>query len=457
MNLLALQKAEALHRLAQLDAELEAWANLSVENQPFEKHQRQIKAFSGLIRHVRTQVQALLEDRTLDLAGTREASRALLGLFRIWEFLRHKLALRLEKRYSDYLKLADEFAWDCYQPIYAQGFKEPPLVFLNGGYSPFILTRDESIEAEVVPQELIHDRSLLAVMRSLPFPVIGVPWYQLDQLSELTVLGHEIGHSVEADLDLETPLKRILTDTITAPDRRGQWLSWRSEIFADLYGCLCGGPVFVAALARFLSLENPLSEVPGYPPLGIRFGWNLAVLSALGFKEEARSLDADWAPLFPVSPGASEFVEADAEPVAKAILAHAPGGILPLSDLRPLTPARYDQGVRAGRKLLLREMPPFTKSAVTFAVAAGLVHDPTLLGPEFSPPSPSDRDEFLTTVRTAWLGSIEAGTRARLPGADPDTLAARRTPVVAERETFWSVALLATRATRPLATPHSDS
>ena len=234
------------------------------------------------------------DDQNFDRAEVREGSKTILGLFRIWEFLRSKLAQRREPNFRTQLWLADEFAWLCYKPIYDRGFKEPPLVFLNGGYSPFTLTRKTEFQAESVPQELIQDQKLIEAMASLPFPVIGVPWYQAQNVAELPVIGHELGHSVEADLDLEGDLNEAIAKAVKDPDRRSCWLDWRSEVFADVYGSLACGPSFVSTLAEFLSAEDPDDTPDEYPPPAVRFEFNLAVLRSLDFPVEAEQLAQQW-------------------------------------------------------------------------------------------------------------------------------------------------------------------
>ena len=175
-------------------------------------------------------------------------------------------------------------------------------MFLNGGYSPFILTRHKQFQAEVVPQELIVDRTLQQAMASLPFPVIGVPWYQVTTYADLTVLGHEVGHSVEVDLHLTPSLDEAIRDAITDPMRRGQWLLWRAELFADLYGCLCGGPAFVSTLADFLSAEEQANTPAEYPAPSIRFAFNLAVLAGEG--HDVTALSETWEAIYPAEGGA---------------------------------------------------------------------------------------------------------------------------------------------------------
>jgi hypothetical protein len=274
-----------------------------------------------MLRQVRRHLGGSLND----LVDARESSKMVLGLFRIWEFLRVKLAQRREPRFSPFLWLADEFAWLCYQPVYDHGLKEPPLVYLNGGYSPFTLTRNERFQAESVPQELIRSRPLVEVMESLPFPVIGVPWYQIRNIADLPVIGHEVGHSVEIDLRLTEAISGAIRGAVVDPVRRLRWNEWASEIFADLYGAVGSGSAFVSALANFLSTEDRQEEAEGYPPASIRFRYNVEVLRATGCDSDCDKLSARWNDVFPMSAPFAEYVR-DAPAVAIALLNEFSGG-----------------------------------------------------------------------------------------------------------------------------------
>ncbi len=135
------------------DDELQYWIDRtrgSKQETDLLRHHSQVCAFADLLRRFSADLRENLADQRLEPAEVREKSKVVLGLFRIWEFLRAKLVQRHEIRFKAFLRLADEYAWICYQPIYEAGLKRPPLVFLNGGYSPFTLTRSEEFQAESV-------------------------------------------------------------------------------------------------------------------------------------------------------------------------------------------------------------------------------------------------------------------------------------------------------------------
>jgi hypothetical protein len=331
---LDIRKWEFERRLAALDAELRAWRTDTTRLPELRRHHKQVLAFTRMLANVRASVEPTEEQPITDLLDVRERSKVVLASFRIWEFLRAKLAQRREPLLRQFLWLADEFAWLCYRPIYEQGFKEPPLVYLNGGYSPFTLTRREPFQAESVPQELISSRPLLEIMESLPFPVIGVPWYHVRNLADLPVIAHEVGHSVEADLGLTTAIDDAIGNAVADEAHRVRWQQWGAEIFADLYGIVACGPAFVSALANFLSTENQGVEPDDYPAMALRFRFNVEVLRALRYDAACEKLLARWTPVFPVPAPLEGYVD-DMPAVARAMLDGIKAGTTKMRNLIP--------------------------------------------------------------------------------------------------------------------------
>jgi hypothetical protein len=305
-------------RLAALKDDVKYWRRLTETNNDFRRHSRQVAAFSKILE----QLWALVDPGKTpvgDGADARERSRVILGLFRIWQFLRGKLVQRTDPSFRQFLWLADEYAWLCYKPLYDYGLKEPPLVFLNGGYSPFTLTREEGFEGEYVPHELLQSQTLLDAMASLPFPVIGVPWYQLHDFAELPVIGHEVGHSVEADLKLDGLIRQAISGAVQEGPRQAKWSSWSSELFADVYGCMGCGPAFVSALASFLSVERMDAGRSEYPPPALRFHFNLDILRIIYGDAVVPALAAKWKNTYILDGEWIAFLD-DTRKIAEAIL-----------------------------------------------------------------------------------------------------------------------------------------
>jgi hypothetical protein len=331
------------------------------------RHHSQVCAFADLLRRLSAGLQQGLADPRLDVTEVREKSKVILGLFRIWEFLRAKLVQRREIHFKGFLRLADEYAWICYQPIYEAGLKRPPLVFLNGGYSPFTLTRNDEFQAESVPRELIRSRTLVDAMASLPFPVIGVPWYLADNLAELSVIGHEIGHSVEADLGLSRAICSAIEDAVANAERNPRWRKWGSEIFADLYGVVSCGSAFVSSLASFLSTENLADEPDKYPPAAVRFHFNVAVLRGVCCTAAADRLVDRWKTRYVVADALLPYAN-DVEDVAVALLDKIAVGGKTMRELRAV--AKVDEQATELARAALRQEKIWNTEPLPILVAA---------------------------------------------------------------------------------------
>jgi hypothetical protein len=310
---------ELKQKLANLDAEFKYWEGLSGKGAMFEKHNSQISAIVTVLKQLHLGAHKRVADATAPverLAVGRRAERMMLATQRIWEFFRNKFAQRKEERLLPYLAAADEFAWACYKPVQETASKhttdvrkEPPLVFFNGGLSPYSISRDRAFEGEYVPNELLSGPEFTKVLNSLPIPVIGVPWHQVSHLPDALVIGHEVGHTIEDDFKLTAQMKQHLEEALVSVDasHHKAWKSWLGEIFADLYGCLTTGPAFVGSLMDFLARdpqeigeEKPVGENFGkYPTTQLRMLINFAALSKIGFSEDGDKLKKDWLAFFP--------------------------------------------------------------------------------------------------------------------------------------------------------------
>jgi hypothetical protein len=406
---LATYQWEFARKLAALTGEVEAWTKETETAPNFNRHNSQVKAFAEMLKIIRCGIEPSVKQPLKDGSDASDRTRVLLGLFRIWEFLRSKLAQRRETRFQTFLRIADEYAWLCYRPIYDYGLKEPPLVFLNGGYSPFTLVRRSRFQAESVPQELIRGRALQDAMESLPFPVIGVPWYQYDSYADLTVIGHEVGHSVEADLGLTKAIKLVIAGTVKDNDRCKRWTAWSPEAFADLYGVMAGGSAFVSALAHFLAHEDASVETPGYPPVPIRVRFNIAVLEALGGPDQVSTdLRARWENVFQLLPDQLAYFE-DLMPLATGLLDGIKNGEKKLRDWLPFRAEHMRAQVLAADALAsnnVRKEEPFC----ALAMAYRLGYDKVLGGGDST--KFDGRFKQLVGLKDAMMGGMQLGLRS---------------------------------------------
>jgi hypothetical protein len=248
------------------------------------------------------------------------------------------LIQREEDSFLPYLRAADEFVWNCYQPILkivypdivSSPAKQPPLVFFNGGISPFSLSRGKPFQPEQIAGDILNINPDEYVTK-LPIPVVGVPWDQVSHLPAVLVLGHEVGHIVEADFRLEAGVKQMLKNALEqrqADETRTEaWNEWLGEIFADLYGCLAAGPAFAGALIDFIAkgkqaICSEAKIAPGwgrYPTDFLRVRIILKALELMGFDQtpaavEYRELWANY------SSGMHQAYTDDAPVIVEALL-----------------------------------------------------------------------------------------------------------------------------------------
>ena len=314
------KKREICRKLTALEKEFDSWFERSKAGQPFEKHHTQIRAIRAHLSEWHRTVRSLIRE---DLTSTAEeflnsvfnAERLIQSEHRVWEFFRSKFIQRHEPSFQQYLRVADEFAWSCYWPIQQTVYpdarnalrREPPLVFFNGGTSPFSLSRGKGFVPEVVQGESLDDSEIEAI-QNLPISIVGIPWNQISHLPDAVVIGHEVGHVVEDDFDLTEAIAMSLASALDSvgakgTDREAAWQSWIGETFADIYGCLATGPAFVGGLVDFLSREY--SEISterksgedwgDYPTTYLRGRLILETLRQVGFVKEANAYGRLWA------------------------------------------------------------------------------------------------------------------------------------------------------------------
>ncbi len=339
----ARKKIELKLKLASLEEEIKSWCDRSDEDKVFEKHNTQIRALQAHLKGWHVVIEKRLakynnQAPDLYLTNCANAEKIILSEHRIWDYFRSKLIQREEDSFLPYLRAADEFVWNCYQPILkivypdivSSPAKQPPLVFFNGGISPFSLSRGKPFQPEQVAGDVLNINPDEYVTK-LPIPVVGVPWDQVSHLPAVLVLGHEVGHIVEADFRLEAGVKQMLKNALEqrqADETRTEaWNEWLGEIFADLYGCLAAGPAFAGALIDFIAkgkqaICSEAKIAPGwgrYPTDFLRVRIILKALELMGFDQtpaavEYRELWANY------SSGMHQAYTDDAPVIVEALL-----------------------------------------------------------------------------------------------------------------------------------------
>jgi hypothetical protein len=308
------KRIELEQKFSALDVEFTEWTRISQADQLFEKHHTQVlvvtTGLKGFAENIRSELEKARQPEEI-LTAARNLQALILAVRRIWEYFRSKWIQRLEVKFQDYLKAADELVWSFYEPVLRHRCptpvshcrREPPLVFLNGGLSPFALSRDQMFQAEeVVGQAIPDDRQLQNYLRQLPIAVIGIPWFQIRHLPDALVLAHETAHAVEDDFALHNEMAKRYAAVGPA------WEAWEREVFADLFGCMVMGPPFLDSLMDFLAIgkseiaaESRLAPNWGYyPTAALRILLCVAALKTeLGFPVEAERLLAQWSAEYP--------------------------------------------------------------------------------------------------------------------------------------------------------------
>jgi hypothetical protein len=308
-DLITLKRWELRHKLGSVTSELAAWKQLSEPKQPLEKHHRQVRRIAdelgAMIDKVGTEIDALQAQPDVErfFQLLPRAEFFVLELHRTWDYFREKLLARRGPPFADLLESLDEFVWQCYLPMvraYNDPPPEPPLVFLDGDRSPAASLRRAELALAPIAERARFNQLDGVRLREIVVPVISLPWYGTAFLPETLLLAHEAGHLVADDLGLNQSIANNLSNAGIDTDRLVHcWLPWASEVFADLYGVVCVGPLFVASLAALLArkpseIAQVRDEGNRYPPSHLRLLLALAALKLLHFKAEAEQIAARW-------------------------------------------------------------------------------------------------------------------------------------------------------------------
>ena len=323
----ARKSVELQAKLAGLQQEFRDWTAASAKGGPLRKHatqlQRLIQQLGGMADGVQAQLAAVPATPDGVLAQARIMQLRILEVHRLWDYFRGKLALRYVPWFADYLAAADDLAWECYAPVRLPSAlpvdsapRAAPLVFLTDEFSPYTHARADAYEVDDTDLPMLSDSQFAEIADALPVPVIGVPWYQVTHLPDLPLIAHEVGHDADVDLELVTARREHLAPLLdTLGNRRGGWLIWQDELFADLYGTLCLGPAFAAALMDLLTTdrssvaaEAAAANPVAHPPAGVRMRAVVEMLRLMELTAEADQWWQQWVSAFPPD-GADDYVD----------------------------------------------------------------------------------------------------------------------------------------------------
>jgi hypothetical protein len=340
-TLKTLKQWELRRKHESITAELKIWEEQTAAGTKLAKHYRQVRALvaqmTGMINLAQQEVDALAQSPTADAFFSQldRAGYLILEIHRIWQYFRQKLYVRQGPPLSDVLEALDEFVWDCYNWVVAQSErKEPPLVFFNGDVSPEAMYRRKRL----VPEPSKDDRRGRygdeldgKLLSKIVIPIISLPWHQTNFLPEALLLAHETGHLVEDELQLGPQIDQNLRNAgIDAGRLERDWLPWRAEVFADMYGVLCVGPAFVGILTLLVARDpqSVFAPVNGYPSHHLRILLAICALEDLGFASDAKSLKAAWVDTYTEPAGFVQHAHIDdLQKVVKAILGQPLAGL----------------------------------------------------------------------------------------------------------------------------------
>jgi hypothetical protein len=319
------KRVELEKKMSALSSELAVWCEMSAPDACLEKHHSQIVRMG-------TQLEAAIAElQKRPAAGEpavnpQQVEESILDLHHVWDFFRSKLVLRTFRHFREYLEIADEFAYACYKPATVNAgdrLKEPPLTFFSTQSTPYATPRNEQYTSERRNRFAMRDAVAVKLLKSLPIPVVALPWFQLGHLPDLAIVAHEAGHHVEDDLSLHDALDESLRKAGIPDDRLEAWLAWRGETFGDVYATRCIGRAFTRALFDFLMTDpdrlraevKSAADWGDYPTAVLRLRITAAVLTDANTAEGIDTL------LQPFEAHAMKAFEEDCAKVVSAMLA----------------------------------------------------------------------------------------------------------------------------------------
>lgn len=435
MSLSSRKLNELNQKLDSLTDEFSYWRAKSQELKPLQKHNSQIHRVTlqleGLKRGISKELDELSKSTGAKvLSRVRKVERDILEVHRIWEFFRSKFVLRGVEWFSPYLIAADELAASAYsaaqenydyQKVTKEALKAPPLVFFNGGSSPYTMPQSMSYKAEAVAGEELQNVESWELLRALPIPVIGIPWFQVQHLPDILVIAHEVGHDVEKDFQLTDTISALLDAVMEREefpaDHRKAWRAWLRESFADLYGNCVAGPAFVGSLLDFLatdttSTQQDLRTAPKwgiYPPDYLRLLMNVKALKLQGFELESTQFEDELKKTYGTH--AMTSFEDDTPHVAEAII----DGVYPefngktLRDIVGFSKTDQENAVKNSERVLNGSEPTQTNIRSLLAAARlSYTKDPQLYKTK------KVHDLILTAVPKIQAAGVRADTRKKM-------------------------------------------
>lgn len=228
----------------------------------------------------------------------RDIDRQIVLVRRLWWWYAEKFDQRDDREFQRVLAAADEVVWSVHAQIFRSVETEPlppaPLPYIDAVTAPEAVLRDEP-PSDLRPDQF--DSQLRATLARLPVPVVALPEVSRTEPWTLVLLGHEVGHHLQYDLQprfgLVASVGAELARVTGSGRRDNRWRAWSRELFADLAGLVTMGPASVAALLPYeLGSDDWLvsDERGSYPPPALRIATIAAMAQRLGL-DCSRELD----------------------------------------------------------------------------------------------------------------------------------------------------------------------
>jgi hypothetical protein len=249
------------------------------QNNPRGQYHTQLGVIVGEVTGAATALLKVVDG--IDLGGEIGAvygacssvDAAVAWLWRVFEFFRVKFDQRDVPALRSTLQAADEIVWSCYRPFFASpaAIKEPaPLPCIVEEYSASVLLQKR------VPAGLEKGKEKEALrdyIEKLPVPILYLPRSAVQAPWHLILIGHEVGHIVQAMVAPEfvVRFRKFIEVTILAENQpvatSEAWGAWAPEIFADWYSVQTVGPwaawmTIQLELTDAASLLAPRSRYP---------------------------------------------------------------------------------------------------------------------------------------------------------------------------------------------------
>jgi hypothetical protein len=363
------------HRAESLPAEIEHWISFTAMGSILEKNWSHLQALKIFMDELQTRLRADVDAmESLAKPPATDLNRVLQQIelvdsrigrsHYVWGYFRNKLEQRFVPHFAGSLLAMDLTSQECYRTVMDKAellgvqkrqLRDYPLTFFQEEYaSPVTWPRN-------VPESKLDHRTL-------PIPIVGLPWDHQRSTWEFLSLHHEVSHDIDTDLgDLSSEIATILVSALeedkVPSERVAIWHKWMPEIFADFLGILLGGPAFVRFLANFLAVtaEYVCGLTEGeHPTPFLRILLNVDFVKALECGEEAvkymDELSAQWASIYGSTGAGMEGFRADFGTVIRVFL-KSPLNLLTddhgskhfMTDLVAFTEADYSKQLELSR------------------------------------------------------------------------------------------------------------